>query len=198
MSSVAAAFETPYESGAVGVTNGKLAMWLFLASEVMLFGALFSAYIVLRSTAPAWPRPDEVLSVPMATVNTIFLITSSMTMVLAFAGAQKGDDAAYRKFLWATVALSCCFLVVKSFEYGGKFQHGHFPHTSIFYAVYFTMTGLHCLHVIGGIGAMVYFLLWGQAGIPRELFVSRIECTGLYWHFVDLVWIFLFPSIYLL
>jgi len=188
----------PYEAGAVGVSNGKLAMWLFLASEVMLFGALFSSYIILRDAAPSWPRPDEVLNVSLALLNTIILITSSMTMVMAFGAVQRGDDAAFRRFLWATVGLACCFLVVKSFEYGAKFHHGHFPRTGIFYAVYFTLTGLHCLHVIGGIGAMVYFLKWGQKDIPRELFVSRIECTGLYWHFVDLVWIFLFPSIYLL
>lgn len=187
-----------YETGAAGVSNGKLAMWLFLASEVMLFGALFSSYIVLRDAAPAWPRPDEVLNVPLALLNTVILITSSMTMVMAFGAIQSGDDSTYRKYLWTTVGLACCFLVVKSFEYGIKFQHGHFPRSGIFYAVYFTLTGLHGLHVIGGIGTMVYFLLWGQKDIPRELFVSRIECTGLYWHFVDLVWIFLFPAIYLL
>lgn len=194
----AAIAEQQYETGAAGVTNGKLAMWLFLASEVMLFGALFSSYIILRDAAPSWPRPDEVLNIPIALVNTIVLISSSMTMVMAFAKLQQGDDGGYRRFLWATVGLACLFLVFKSVEYGGKFAHHHYPSSGVFYAVYFTLTGLHCLHVIGGIGAMVWFLLWGQAGIPRDLFLSRIECTGLYWHFVDLVWIFLFPSIYLL
>ena len=198
MSGLAQVSSGQYEAGASGVTNGKLAMWLVLASEVMLFGALFSSYIILRSAAPEWPRPDEVLNVPLALVNTFILISSSMTMVLAFAAVQKGDDSAYRRWLWLTVLLACGFLVVKSIEYGGKFSHGHYPHSSLFYAVYFTLTGLHGLHVIGGIGLMVYYLLWGQDGIPRDLFVSRIECAGLYWHFVDLVWIFLFPSIYLL
>jgi cytochrome c oxidase subunit III len=187
-----------YETGAVGVSNGKLAMWLFLASEIMLFGALFSSYIILRDAAPSWPKPDEVLNIPIALLNTVVLITSSMTMVLAYAKVQQGDDAAYRKFLWLTVVLACLFLVFKSVEYGGKFSHHLYPKTSVFYAVYFTLTGLHVLHVLGGIGAMVWFLLWGQKDIPRDLFVGRIECTGLYWHFVDLVWIFLFPSIYLL
>ena len=187
-----------YEPGAVGVTNGKLAMWLFLASEVMLFGALFSTYIILRDTAPAWPRPDQHLNVWLALTNTFVLISSSMTMVLSFAGVQRGDNAAFRKWLWLTVGGACLFLVFKSFEYGANFKHHEFPSTSVFNAVYFTLTGLHCVHVIGGIAAMLWFLLWGEEGIPRELFVSRIECTGLYWHFVDLVWIFLFPAIYLL
>ncbi len=198
MSAEAALTHGVYEPGAPEATNGKLAMWLFLASEIMLFGALFSSYIILRDAAPFWPKGWEVLNVPLATLNTVVLITSSMTMVLAYAAAQKGDERRLNGFLWATFLLACCFLVIKAFEYGSKFQHHHFPSTSVFYAVYFTLTGLHGFHVIGGMAVMLFILLGGQKGIPRPLFVSRIECLGLYWHFVDLVWIFLFPSLYLL
>jgi len=183
-----------------GVTNAKLGTWCFLASEVMLFGGLFSAYVLLRTGAPAWPRGAEILNVPLATFNTLVLITSSVTMVMSWASLAMKEFANYRRYMGLTILLGLAFLVVKGFEYGHKFQHHHFPSTDTFYAVYFTLTGLHGLHVVGGVLLNTYFLFPGSAlwKTEPEQFAGRIECAGLYWHFVDLVWIFLFPVLYLL
>ncbi len=183
-----------------GVTNSKLGVWCFLASEVMLFGGLFSAYMVLRTGVSDWPRGSSILNVPLATLNTMILITSSVTMVMSWASLAMKDIKKYRIFLALTVLLGIAFLVVKSFEYGHKFEHHHFPSTNNFYAIYFTLTGLHGIHVLGGILINLYFLfpgskLWETS--PEQL-TGRIEAAGLYWHFVDLVWIFLFPVLYLL
>lgn len=183
-----------------GVTNSKLGTWLFLASEVMLFGALFSTYLILRFGAESWPRGSTILNVPLATLNTMVLITSSVTMVMAWASLMANQFGRYRLFMGLTVLLALTFLVVKFFEYGAKFEHHHFPSTDTFYAIYFTLTGLHGLHVIGGIIVNTYFLFPGSRlwkTNPKQ-FAGRIECAGLYWHFVDLVWIFLFPVLYLL
>lgn len=183
-----------------GVTNAKLGTWCFLASEVMLFGGLFSAYILLRTGAPSWPRGWELLNVPLATFNTLILITSSVTMVMSWASLAMNHFSKYRRYMGLTILLGLTFLVVKSFEYGHKFEHHHFPATSTFYAIYFTLTGLHGLHVLIGILVNAYFLFPGSAlwKTEPEQFMGRIECAGLYWHFVDLVWIFLFPTLYLL
>ncbi len=183
-----------------GITNAKLGTWCFLASEVMLFGALFSSYILLRVGAPSWPHGSELLNVPLATLNTMVLITSSVTMVMSWASLAMKNFSKYRLYMGLTILLGIAFLVVKTFEYGHKFQHHHFPSTDTFYAIYFTLTGLHGLHVIGGILLNTYFLFPGSAlwKTEPEQFTGRIECAGLYWHFVDLVWIFLFPTLYLL
>ncbi len=183
-----------------GVTNAKLGVWCFLASEVMLFGGLFSAYILLRTGVSDWPRGSELLNVPLATLNTLVLITSSVTIVMAWASLAMKDFAKYRRFMGATILLAFVFLIVKGFEYAHKFEHHHFPSTSTFYAIYFTLTGLHGLHVIGGIILNTYFLFPGGKlwKTHPEQFLGRVECAGLYWHFVDLVWIFLFPVLYLL
>lgn len=183
-----------------GVTNGKLGLWLFLASEVMLFGALFSALITLRVGAEHWPHGYEILNVPLATLNTLVLITSSVTIVMAWAALKMGNFKKFQIHMGLTILLSFGFLVIKSIEYQSKFHHEYFPWTNNFFATYFTMTGLHGLHVIGGIVVNMYLLgpgskLWKT---KPEQFTGRIECAGLYWHFVDLVWIFLFPTMYLL
>lgn len=192
-----------------GVYNAKVGIWLFLASEIMLFGGLFSSYIFLRVGALAWPgeiggvmyeRAADVLNVPLATLNTMVLIGSSVTMVMSWAALMMNDFGKYRRYMGATIGLGLVFLVVKSFEYGDKFSHHLFPEESTFLAIYFTLTGLHALHVVGGIVVNAYF--WGPGSKmwhtdPRR-FTNRIEVAGLYWHFVDLVWIFLFPTIYLL
>lgn len=182
------------------LTLAKLGTWMFLASEVMLFGSLFSALILLRVSAPEWPHGWQLLNVKLATLNTVFLITSSVTMVLAYAKIQAGDTKKFRLFMIATILLGCAFLCVKYFEYTHKFHEGHFPKTDLFYATYFVLTGLHVLHVIGGLVCIAYFAGPGLKLNENEPahFVSRIEGMGLYWHFVDLVWIFLFPTLYLL
>ena len=181
-----------------GLNNGKLGIWLFLASEVMLFGALFSTYIILRTSAPVWPHGE--LSVPLGAINTVILISSSVTMVMAWATLKMNDWAKHRWYLIATFVLAAVFLVNKYFEYAEHLTHGEGPWHSTFLAIYFTLTGLHGLHIIGGMVVMAYFIGPGAALWKRnpEQFVNRIEFTGLYWHFVDLVWIFLFPVLYLL
>ena len=183
-----------------GVTNAKLGTWCFLASEMMLFGGLFSAYVLLRTGSAVWPRGSELLNVPLATLNTLILITSSVTMVMSWASLMMKDFARYRRQMGFTILLGLAFLVIKAFEYGSKFHHHHFPSTDIFYGIYFTLTGLHGLHVIGGILLNTYFLFPGSRlwQTEPEQFTGRIECAGLYWHFVDLIWIFLFPVLYLL
>lgn len=181
-----------------GIPSGKLGVWLFLASELMLFGTLFTTYLVLRMAAPSWPRGWDVLNVPLATVNTVVLISSSVTMVLAYAKAYERKLSGFRFYMGLTIALGCVFLVIKAFEYGAKFEHHHYPSTSIFYAIYFTLTGLHCLHVIGGLIFNGALLALSGKQWDHPLFVGRIECAGLYWHFVDVVWIYLFPALYLI
>jgi len=181
-----------------GLPNGKLGIWLFLASEVMLFGALFSSYILLRVGSVEWPHGE--LSVPLGTINTIILIGSSVTMVMAWASLKLNKWSAHRGFLLATFLLAGIFLVNKYFEYADHFRKGEGPWHSTFHAIYFTLTGLHGIHILGGMVVMAYFLgpgasLWKK---NPEQFANRIEYTGLYWHFVDLVWIFLFPVLYLL
>jgi len=183
-----------------GLNNVKIGIWLFLASEVMLFGALFASYILLRVGAPTWPRGADILNVPLATVNTLVLISSSVTMVMSWASLVKKDFGRFRLFMGGTVLLGFVFLGIKYIEYSTKFHHGLLPSSSTFLAIYFTLTGLHGLHVIGGMAVNAY--LWGPGASmwkqnPQQ-FTNRVETAGLFWHFVDLVWIFLFPVLYLL
>ncbi len=184
-----------------GLYNAKLGIWLFLASEVMLFGALFSSLVLLRTGADYWPHGYAKLNVPLATVNTFVLIASSVTMVMSWASLRLKDFKRHRLYLWLTFLCGLGFMVIKSIEYGTKFSHHIYPATSNFYAIYFVMTGLHGLHVVGGMVVILYLLLPAGARMWKrepERFTNRIEIVGLYWHFVDLVWIFLFPTLYLL
>jgi heme/copper-type cytochrome/quinol oxidase subunit 3 len=186
-----------------GLNNSKLGIWVFLASEVMLFGGLFSAYVFLRMAAPVDDFADwgSKLSIPMATFNTLVLISSSMTMIMSWASLKMKDFEKFKMYMGLTLLCAFIFLVVKYFEYTGKFHHGIYPSSSTFMGIYFTLTGLHMLHIIGGMIVMGYF--WLPFGnkmwtTEPERFTNRIEVAGLYWHFVDLVWIFLFPILYLL
>jgi len=181
-----------------GLHNCKLGIWLFLASEVMLFGALFSTYIILRTGAVEWPHNE--LNVWLGMANTFILIGSSVTMVMAWASLKLNEFAKHRLYLIATFVLAGIFLVNKYFEYADHLTRGEGPARSTFLAIYFTMTGLHGLHIVGGMVVMAYFIgpgakMWKN---KPEQFSNRIEATGLYWHFVDLVWIFLLPTLYLL
>jgi len=184
-----------------GLYNAKLGIWLFLASEVMLFGALFSSYILLRTGAPVWPHGREMgLSVPLATLNTLILIGSSVTMVMSWASLKLKDFAKFRLYMGLTILSAVGFMVIKGIEYHHKFEVGNYPSKNTFLAIYFTLTGLHGLHVLGGM--IVNGYMWGPGAkmwkTDPERFTNRIEVAGLYWHFVDLVWIFLFPTLYLL
>ena len=198
--------QVPYtveERPETGLNNSKLGIWVFLASEVMLFGGLFSAYVFLRKAAPVgeFAYWGSKLSIPMATVNTLVLISSSVTVIMSWASLKMKDFEKYKMYMGLTLLCALIFLVIKYFEYTGKFHHGIYPSSSTFMAIYFTLTGLHGLHIIGGMIVMGYF--WLPAGNKMwhsepDHFTNRIEVAGLYWHFVDLVWIFLFPVLYLL
>ena len=257
--------EIPYTIEArpdTGLYNAKVGIWLFLASEVMLFGALFSTYILLRVGAPEGYWPHGWLNIPVGTVNTLVLITSSITTVMAWASCKMNQFGRFKFFHACTLCLAMTFVGIKSYEYHDKFIHyeitlkdgkiadghlvsknadqvvikGHYvedrkelfdlrsgnaphgheeitipraqiakmenygPWHSTYLAIYFTLTGLHALHVIGG--AIVIGFLWGPGSklwkTDPERFTNRIEVSGLFWHFVDLVWIFLFPVLYLL
>lgn len=208
--------EIPYvvkERPDTGLNNAKMAIWLFLASEVMLFGALFATYIFIRVLSPDFASMKEMdlllengetyrlkLNVPLAMLNTFVLITSSVTMVLSWAALKMNNPG--KSAMWLAVTFLCGigFMVIKAMEYGGKFKVDVYPSLNNFYGIYYTMTGLHGLHVVGGMVVMGYFLLVGKKmwNTEPERYAGRIEVTGLYWHFVDLVWIFLFPVLYLL
>jgi cytochrome c oxidase subunit 3 len=244
-----------------GVYNAKMGIWLFLASEVMLFGGLFSAYVLLRVGADEWPHGW--LNIPLGTANTFVLITSSITTVLAWVSLKNNQFSRFKLFHAITLACALIFLGIKSFEYHDKLTHyeitlkdgriadGHMiendlkadfliihgryvsdpkelydlrahqpgtleeitveraqiakmssygPWHNTYTAIYFTLTGLHALHVIGG--ALVIGFLWGPGSrmwkTDPERFTNRVEVSGLFWHFVDLIWIFLFPVLYLL
>src|SRR5215468_11539373 len=265
-----------------GLYNAKLGIWLFLASEVMLFGALFSSYILLRVGAAPGFWPHGWLNIPVGTANTVVLITSSITTVMAWASCKMNQYGKFKFYHACTILLALTFVAIKSYEYHDKFTHysirlndgniadGHLvekskdfnleqktgdivihghkveiagkqgeqlqaelnkiydlhspearavkheevkipaaqiasmetygPWHNTYTAIYFTLTGLHALHVIGG--AIVIGFLWGPGSklwkTDPERFTNRIEISGLFWHFVDLVWIFLFPVLYLL
>ncbi len=185
-------------STATGIPNGKLGIWVFLASEVMFFGGLIAAYIVLRSGHPHWPGPEGHLDARLGTLNTLVLICSSTTIVLALAAAKRGAKAAIRRWLLVTVLLGATFLVIKGFEYHAKFSHHILPSTNVFWSCYFVLTGFHALHVLGGIAFNLVVLAWTFDPVSWSARGHRLELAGLYWHFVDIVWIFLFPLLYLL
>ncbi len=213
--------QIPYtvdERPETGLYNAKLGIWLFLASEVMLFGALFSSYVLLRTGDPAFMTVSHdlaealhlghdgahswssQLNVPLAFVNTLVLIFSSVTVVMAWASLRLKEFSKFRMWMGLTILCAFGFMIIKTIEYSSKFSHHLYPETSNFLGIYFTMTGLHALHVIGGL--IVFLYLWGPGAkmwhSEPQRFVNRIETAGLYWHFVDLVWIFLFPTLYLL
>jgi heme/copper-type cytochrome/quinol oxidase subunit 3 len=189
-----------YESAptATGIPNGKLGMWVFLASEVMFFTGLIGAYIVLRMSHPAWPGPEGHLSVPLGTLNTLILITSSVTIVMSLAASNREAIGSARTWLVATILLGSGFLVIKAVEYSGKLTHEILPSTNVFWSCYYTLTGFHALHVLGGIVFNLWVLSRTLTPSVWRIQRHRLELAGLYWHFVDIVWIFLFPLLYLL
>jgi len=188
-----------------------LGMWVFLVTEVLFFGGLFAAYAVYRNWYPdAFFAASHELDVTLGGINTAVLITSSLTMALAVHAAQVGQRKLLLIFLIATMILGAAFLGIKSVEYQHKFVEHHVPgpgfvfegeharHAQIFFSLYFVMTGLHALHMVIGLGIMSVMLWWSWRGTITPEYYSPIEISGLYWHFVDIVWIFLFPLLYLL
>jgi len=189
----------------------ELGMWLFLVQEVMFFGGLFMAYTYYRARYPAaFVAASHHLDVPLGAVNTVVLIGSSLTMALAVHAAQNGKRAAMRNLVIATMVLGLVFLGIKSVEYHHKYVEHLIPGAGfagesaggwgghVFFILYFAMTGMHALHMIIGEGLMVALLIWNRRGMVSAEYPSRAHVLGLYWHFVDIVWIYLFPLLYLI
>ncbi|MBZ0160469.1 cytochrome c oxidase subunit 3 [Candidatus Methylomirabilis sp.] len=174
--------------------RGKIAIWWLIASEVMVFGGAVGSYIMARAASPGWSAEAAHLSTSMATINTFVLLTSSMTMAMAFAAYQKDDQRGVQKFLLCTILLGLAFLGIKAYEYISHITENAAPWSGSFWSFYYLLTGLHALHVIAGVVVNVILLLAAGRGLRTGY---RIEIAGLYWHFVDIVWIFLFPLLYL-
>lgn len=191
--------------------SAKLGMWLFLLTEVLLFGGLFCAYAIYRAWHPEmFSNAHHFLDVALGATNTVVLITSSVTMALAIRCMQLDQRKQAVWFIYSTIALAGVFLVIKYFEYAHKIHLGQLPgkyytfqglegtNPHVFFSVYFMMTGLHGFHVLCGIGAMIWLLRRIKQGEFSSEYYTPIEMTGLYWHLVDLIWIFLFPLFYLI
>jgi cytochrome c oxidase subunit 3 len=191
--------------------SATLGMWTFLVTEILFFGGLFAAYSLYRSLFPeAFRAASHTLDIRLGAFNTAVLIGSSLTMALAVRGGQTGRPKVTFAMLLGTLALGSTFLGVKAVEYADKFHHHHVPgpsfhfegpdapHAQLFFSLYFLMTGLHALHMIIGIAILVGMLRPALRGAWTPQNHNFLEGFGLYWHFVDLVWIFLFPLLYLI
>jgi cytochrome c oxidase subunit 3 len=187
-----------------------LGMWLFLVTEVMFFGGLFMAYLLYRVWYPeAWSEGSRELDIQLGAINTAVLIASSLTMAFAVRAAQTGRQRAIIIWLFLTMALGLVFLIIKFFEYKHKYDLNHIPganfvfegphanQVQIFLCLYFAMTGLHALHMVIGFALLATIAWMAAKGQFSPEWYTPVEMSGLYWHFVDIVWIFLFPLLYL-
>lgn len=177
----------------------KFGMWLFLGTEILLFGGLFAAYALFRAKFPdLFLEYHKELDLTKGTINTIILIFSSFTMALAVLFAQRRKQLHTTLFLSITFICGAAFGVIKYFEYSYKFEHHIYPDKNIFYALYFTMTGLHMLHVFIGMIIIFFLIFMNMQGRFIKGRYTPVEVGGLYWHLVDLIWIYLFPLMYLI
>jgi cytochrome c oxidase subunit 3 len=187
-----------------------IGMWIFLATEVMFFGGLFACYAIYRSAySEAFAEASNHLEIWLGAVNTAVLLGSSFTMAMAVHSAEKESRRALVNFLLLTILLGAVFLGIKSFEYQSKFEHHLVPGSAfsyegplarpveIFFSFYFAMTGMHALHMVIGIGLLAILAWRARRGRFSAAYYTPVEMVGLYWHFVDIVWIFLFPLLYL-
>ena len=203
-------FETPHQQYA----SAKLGMWIFLITEILLFSGLFVAYGALRALHPeSFAQASHLLDMRMGALNTVVLIGSSLTMALAVRAAQLGRSRSSAALMTATLGLAACFLVVKYFEYHHKIELGllpgryfkpiaslppFLPQAPNFFSCYFLLTGLHGIHVVAGMAVIAWILVRTLRGEFNAGYSTPVELAGLYWHLVDLIWIYLFPMLYLL
>lgn len=210
---VAHHFDTPEQE----VQSCKLGFWLFLATEVLLFGGLFAGYIYFHDAFPeTFVECGKQLNWQLGALNTVVLLTSSWTMALAVRSAQLSQKSKMQTYLLLTILCAAGFMVVKYFEYTSKFSHGIFPGSYfaphgepyetifatlenpwLFFSIYFTMTGIHGFHVLVGMFLIGWLMIGGSKGRYHANYYMPVEIVGLYWHLVDLIWIFLFPLLYL-
>ena len=188
---------------------GKIGMWMFLFTEVLLFGTLFIVFAVyLFEFTWQFRQGSSELNIPIGAVNTLILLTSSLTMALSIAAMQRSKKKLAVAMMLATVGFALAFCVIKSFEWAAKFEHHIYPGSAellertkgevVFFGLYFTMTGLHALHVIIGAALILWALVRLRKGLVTPDRLVFLENTGLYWHLVDLIWIYLFPLFYLI
>lgn len=194
----------------------KLGMWVFIVNEILFFGGLFCAYIVYRAWHPdLFHQASFQLNAVLGGTNTLVLIASSFTVAMAIRSAQIDNQKGLRKHLLWTIILACVFLVIKAFEYAHKFELGLYPGTfynpapevletlnhpkaNIFFSIYYMLTGVHAIHILIGIGLLISVYVRAGRGRFNSEFYNPVEIVGLYWHLVDLIWIFLFPLLYLI
>ncbi len=201
-----------FDDVAQQLESSTLGMWLFLATEIMFFGGMFCGYTVYRNAYPeAFASTSHYMNVPIGAINTAVLICSSLTMALAVRAAQLGQKKALIWLLIVTLALGCVFLGLKGVEYHEKWVDHHIPGPGFHYAdaryaqqaqilfyLYFAMTGLHAVHMIVGAGLLITLIFMAARNRFSAAWYTPVDMIGLYWHFVDIVWIFLFPLLYLI
>jgi cytochrome c oxidase subunit III len=188
-----------------------MGMWIFLVTEILFFGGLFLAYIVFRSWYPElYIMASDHLDMFWGTVNTVVLLSSSLTVAMGIRSIQLNQQKGLIINLMLTIGLALVFMVIKYFEYSEKFQKGIMPgahysyegiaheKANIFFSIYYMMTGLHGLHVVIGIGLMIWLVTKARKKVFHSGYYTPVEITGLYWHLVDVIWIFLFPLLYLI
>ena len=203
-----------FESLEQQTESSLLGMWIFLATEILFFGGALMAYMVYRRWYPdAFALASSHIAILPGAINTAVLIFSSLTMALAVHAAQTNERRKILFFIVVTMILGAAFLGIKGYEYHEKYVEGFIPglglefrfpepqyanNAQIFFSIYFVLTGLHALHMIVGLGLMTWMYIWVKNGVIDDQYYAPIEIVGLYWHFVDIVWIFLFPLLYLI
>jgi len=178
---------------ATGIPTGRLAVWWIIASEIVIFGGLLVSYILHRLGHPEWAAFAAHTNTAAGATNTFVLLTSSLTAVLAHKAAEEGNGSKAARFLRFTMLGGATFIIIKSFEWHHEISLGYTITANGFWSFYYTAAGLHALHVIGGVIIMGFV----SAAAARNHELQRVELIGLYWHFVDIVWIFLFPLLYI-
>ena len=191
----------PHHETNTGVSNPKLAIWLFLSSEALFFGAFISTYFLYRGRDTAFlkgPRPENLLNIPFTSVTSFILLMSSLTMVLALAAIQRGDHRRFRIWILATALFGLTFIGGQVFEFTNFYREGLHLQTNLFGTTFYVLTGLHGAHVTVGIIWLLSLYSRSMQGKLGAEHSEAVEISGLYWHFVDIVWIFIFTAIYLI
>lgn len=197
MESNAALHQEEFEAGRkLGLDHNKLGMWLFLSSEIMFFGGLIAAFLHFKINTPS-PAEAALLDIALIGINTFILLTSSFTVVLGLAAIKRGDSGALARYIGLTILLGSVFLAGQGYEFTMLYREGMTLQSSVYGSSFFTLTGFHGLHVLIGIAWAVFVLLNAMRGKYSQNSYDGVEIFGLYWHFVDIVWIVLFTIIYL-
>jgi cytochrome c oxidase subunit 3/cytochrome o ubiquinol oxidase subunit 3 len=191
-------FESEHEATSTGLPNTKLAMWLFLASDCLLFGALISTYVLYRGASVVGPYPKDVFDIPYTSVSSFVLLASSLTMVLALAAIQRGEMGRMRVWLLATALLGMTFVGGQVYEFTTFYREGLKLSTNLFGTTFYVLTGFHGTHVGVGVLMLLSLVAMSFTGRITPRNTMAVELVGLYWHFVDIVWIVIFTVVYLI